>query len=533
MNRRRVLTHVLLYFFLLMLLTVIVGCSNSNDTTATATVATYSISGVVTLTGVPLPGVTVTLSGNSTGTYTTVADGTYNFTGLTNGGTYAITPIPAAGHTFNPGSTVVIFNGSDMAANFVATATASSHTISGTVTGAGVSSRVKITFSSASTTAEVLTGTDGTYTSPSLPDGGPYTVTPYLSGYSFTPPNISDIILSGANSAGNDFVATYSNFTQADLEGTWVVHTLETGTHNGWSHANVTIDSTGTLSFDSYIDSSGGSAPSDPIIWTINSSTGVISESGAGGNSANHYTLASNKSFIAGTQHSIGTSHPGLLIAQKKVTGTVYANANIWSKNFVFHQLNVGSSNKWQYGAGSTSSTGAVSISSETDPLSGTSTSIDTGGEIISVDSSGIVSMSDNYTWKGFLSADKRTIVGTVTEGTEYHMMIIQIIDGQSSSYMQTVGALPDYMLATGADPAPFWAYQVIGISGGVMSSLDWACSNSAVTPPGTKTISVSSSGTVTSTNSDFNGQLSYDAKFMVGTETFSAGVFALDVIMY
>jgi hypothetical protein len=92
-------------------------------------------------------------------------------------------------------------------------------------------------------------------------------------------------------------------------------------------------------------------------------------------------------------------------------------------------------------------------------------------------------------------------------------------------------------MLATtdATDLAPFWAYQVIGISGGVMSYETWVSSNSAVTltPPGTKTISVSSSGAVTSTNSDFNGQLSYDEKFMIGTETFDTGVFALDVIMY
>jgi hypothetical protein len=88
-------------------------------------------------------------------------------------------------------------------------------------------------------------------------------------------------------------------------------------------------------------------------------------------------------------------------------------------------------------------------------------------------------------------------------------------------------------MLATGAAPAPFWAYQLIDLSGGVMSSWIWECSNSAVTPPGTKTISVSSSGAVTSTDSDFNGQLSYDQKFMIGTETFDAGVFALDVIIY
>ena len=395
MNRIRVSTQVLLYFFMLMLLTVTVGCSNSDDAVPAATATTYSISGVVALTGGPLTDVTVTLSGNITRTYTTGADGTYSFTGLTNGRTYTLTPI-LAGYTFNPGSTVVIFNGSDMAADFVATATASSHTISGTVTYAG-GSGVKITFSRAgATAADVLTGADGTYTSPSLPDGT-YTVTPYRSGYSFTPPNSLPITLSGANSDGNNFEAEYANFTQADLAGTWVVHTLETGTANGWSHVNVTIDSTGTLIFTDCLDSTTSTTcPTGTIVWTINSLSGVISETVGGVLQDNHYSLSSNKNFIAGRQHSVGTSHPGLLIAQKKVTGTIYANADVRSKNFVFHQLNVGSSNNWEYGAGRTSSTGAINISSETDP-SGTDTPGDIGATI-SVDNNGVVSMNDNTT---------------------------------------------------------------------------------------------------------------------------------------
>ena len=318
MNRRRVSTQVLLYFFMLMLLTVTIGCSNYDDAVPAPAAATYSISGVVRLTGVPLTGVTVTLSGNSTGTYTTVADGTYSFTGLTNGRAYTLTPI-LAGYTFNPGSTVVIFNGSDMAADFVATATASSHTISGTVTYAG-GAGVKITFSSVGTTADVLTGADGTYTSPSLPDDT-YTVTPYRSEYSFTPANRS-IILSGANSDGNDFEAEYSNFTQADLVGTWVVHTLKTGTPNGWSHVNVTIDSTGTLSFTDCLDSTTSTTcPTGTIVWTINSLSGVISETVDGVLQDNHYTLSSNKNFIAGRQHSVGTPQSRLIDCPEKSDG--------------------------------------------------------------------------------------------------------------------------------------------------------------------------------------------------------------------
>ncbi|MGA2782503.1 MAG: hypothetical protein ABSF13_11395 [Smithella sp.] len=532
MNRRRVLTQVLLYFFLLMLLTATFGCTNNGyPVPATATDTTYSISGMVALTGGggPLTDVKVTLSGYETGTYTTGADGTFIFNDLKNGRTYTLTPI-LAGYTFNPASKVVVINGSNITADFVATSfTGATYSISGKVTGAE-ELNVKITFSSGSTIAEVLTNADGTYTSPSLPAGGPYTVTPYRSGNAFTPPNIPDIMLN-ANSTGNNFTAESANFTQADLEGTWNFQSVETGSWNGWVRGTVMIASDGTVTFESCLNSDSACSPAS-VVFTIDSMNGVIADSG---NADNHYTMASNKTFIAGKQYNVGTTHPALIIFQKKLDGTVYANTDLWSKSFVFHQLNVGLSNKWQYGAGSTSSTGAINISSQTDPYpSGTTTPGDVGATI-SVDSSGVVSMSDNTTWKGFLSADKRTIVGTVTEGTEYHMRIIQIIDGQSSNYMRIVGASPGYMLATTGttDPAPFWAYQLIGITGGVMSSLDWVCSNSAVTPPGTKTISVSSSGAVTSTDSDFNGQLSYDAKFMVATETFDTGVFALDVIMY
>ena len=89
-------------------------------------------------------------------------------------------------------------------------------------------------------------------------------------------------------------------------------------------------------------------------------------------------------------------------------------------------------------------------------------------------------------------------------------------------------------MLATGADPAaPFWVDQTISITGGVMTYMEWLSNNPAVTRPGTRIISISSSKTATITGSNFNGQLSYDEKFMVGTETFKTGVFVLDVYTY
>jgi hypothetical protein len=533
MNIRRVSTQVLLFFFMLMLLIVTVGCSKSDDDAVPGT--TYGISGVVSLTGGPLSGVTVTLSGRLTGTYTTGADGKYSFKGLPKG-SYNLTPI-LAGYMFNPASKVVVITGSNMNADFVATSfTGATYNISGKVTGVEVFG-VKIRFTSASTRAEVLTNGDGTYTSPSFPAGGPYTVTPYNSGFAFTPANISPITLTSANSTGNNFASESSAFTQADLEGTWEMHALETGTASGWNRVAVTIDSTGTLSFNGYVDSSGGSVPAGTVVWTIDPFTGVITESGTGGNPDCHYSMASNKNFIAGTQRSIGTTHPALLIAQKKVDGTVYSNDDVRNKNFVFHQLNVGLSKTWQYGAGSINGTGAVNITIKTDAVAGTSNPGDTGS-IISVGNDGVVTMTGigMATYHGFLSDDKRTIVGTATSDTGvYSLMIIQIINGECNCYISNIAGISyGHMLTTGAYPAPFWVDQKISITGGVMSFISWLSSNPAVTAPtGTQNISISSSKTATITGSNFNGQLSYDEKFMVGTETFDTGVFALDVFTY
>ena len=531
MKIRRVSTQVLICFLVMMFL-MVVGCVRSDDVIPAAA-ATYSISGVVS--GDIKAGVTINLTDAATAnaTATTADGGTYSITGLANGGTYTLTPI-LAGYTFNPASKVVAITGSNMTADFVATSfTGPTYSISGKVTGVDVLG-AKITISSASTIAEVLTDADGNYTSPSLPAGGPYTVTPYHSGYAFTPANISGITLS--NSTGNNFASKSAAFTQADIEGKWSLHELVAGTAAGWRHFTTTIDSDGNLSFADCFSTGSPTCPTGPIVWIIDPTTGVITESGAGGNPNNHYTMASNKNFIAGTLHDIGTTYPALWIVQKKVDGTVYANANLQSKNFVFHQLNVGSSNKWQYGTGSTSSTGAINISSQT-ASDGTPTTVDIGGAIISVDSNGVVTMTGTgmATYNGFLSADKKTIVGTVTEGTEYHMLIIQITDGQSSATSNIAGTSYSHILATGADPAPFWLHRTLSITGGIISfHLSWVSSNSAVTrPTGTQIISIGSSGTATIIGSDFNGQLSYDGKFMVGTETFATGVFALEVITH
>ena len=524
MNRRSFSTQVLLYFLMLMFLVVTVGtgCSKKDDATPATT---YSISGTVTLGtsgGPALSGVTINVTGTSTGTATTATDGTYTVSGLANG-TYTVTPV-LTNYVFNPISTVVIINGSGITANFVAAnQAAGTYSIAGTVSGA-VASGVKITLSG-DRDASVITGTDGTYTFSGL-YGGDYTVTPYLSGYAFTPASITITSLASYYS-GNDFVSAAANFTQADLEGTWNFQSLEAGSWDGWARGTVTIAADGTVTFDSCVNRDGACAPGSAVL-TINSTTGVIADSG---NADNHYTMAANKTFVVGTQHSEGTTHPAIIIFQKKVDGVSYANADLYNLSFVYHRLSVGSSTTWEYGSGTTNGAGVLTPGNYTDPT-GTYAS-GSGPGTVSVSSAGVVTFSDDTAFSGFLSSDKKTIVGTETSDTGvYTLMVIQITTGQSSSTSQLAGTSFLHTLASGS--ADFWAHQSMAItSGGVITfNDDFVASDSHTGPSLTEhpTISIGSSGTATADSGTFHGQLSYDGKFMVGVETYESGVYALDI---
>jgi trimeric autotransporter adhesin len=167
---------------------------------APGTGTTYSISGTVTLSGSGLSGVTVSTGSASA---TTATDGTYTISGLANG-TYTVTP-SKTGYTFSPTSTAVTISGANQTGkNFTATAVTTTYSISGTVSGA-VTSGVTMTLSGAGS-GTTTTATGGTYTFSGLAAGS-YTVTPSLSGYTFSPASTA-VTISSANVTGINFTST-------------------------------------------------------------------------------------------------------------------------------------------------------------------------------------------------------------------------------------------------------------------------------------------------------------------------------------
>jgi len=107
--------------------------------TAVSCSTNCTISGTVsfpgTLSGPPISGVTITLSGPSSPSTTTLANGSYSFTGLT-GGTYTVTP-SLAGYTFSPSIASVTTTSTTTVQNFTELATAGSFSITGSLTYSG------------------------------------------------------------------------------------------------------------------------------------------------------------------------------------------------------------------------------------------------------------------------------------------------------------------------------------------------------------------------------------------------------------
>ena len=190
-----------------------VNISGSNvtgqDFTGTP-VPTYSISGTVrTSGGSPISGVTMALSGASSATTSTDGSGNYNFSGLSNG-SYTLTP-SMSGYTFAPTSRNVNMSGANVTSqDFTGTPPSITYSISGKVTtrprgsvpGSPISG-VTMTLSG-DAGATTITDGNGNYSFSGL-NNGSYTVTPGMSGYSFTPTSIS-VTISGSNVSGQDFI---------------------------------------------------------------------------------------------------------------------------------------------------------------------------------------------------------------------------------------------------------------------------------------------------------------------------------------
>jgi hypothetical protein len=200
------MTHskLILNAALFALTALLIGCGGGGGGSSPIA-TTFTLSGTVT----GAASVTMNLSGASTASATTDASGNYSFSALTSG-VYTVTPT-LAGYTFTPTSSLVTVSGADVTGkDFVATAnTPGTYSITGAVSGS-VAQGVSITLTGTAT-ASTTTDNSGNYSFANLANGS-YTVTPSLSGYTFSPTS-SAITINGADSTAHDFTSSAASAT--------------------------------------------------------------------------------------------------------------------------------------------------------------------------------------------------------------------------------------------------------------------------------------------------------------------------------
>ena len=155
-------------------------------------------------------GVTMALSGSSSGTSTTSTNGNYTFTGLADG-SYTVTPSDSS-YIFNPTS-----GPATVASNQTATVNFGAIPVQGKIYSIAGNVKDKNGLNLPGVTMQLqwgstvlddtpgLTGADGNYVIPALADGLTYTVTPIMTDKSFNPASQS-VLVNGSNVTGKNFV---------------------------------------------------------------------------------------------------------------------------------------------------------------------------------------------------------------------------------------------------------------------------------------------------------------------------------------
>ncbi len=185
---------------------------------------TYSISGTVTAGGSGLSGVTVTAGAASA---TTDASGAFTLGGLA-AGSYTVTP-SRSGYTFSPASQSVTITSANVTGVSFTAAAVATYSISGSAGTAGAA----VSTGSVSATSD----SSGAYTLAGL-SAGTYTVTPSLSGCTFSPASQS-VTVTASNVTGVNFTATCGSGDVALTSGVPV--TGQSVAKSAWKYYSIVV----------------------------------------------------------------------------------------------------------------------------------------------------------------------------------------------------------------------------------------------------------------------------------------------------
>jgi LmbE family N-acetylglucosaminyl deacetylase len=386
--------------------------SNSNyfrDVTFVPNAApTYTISGTITGVG----GATLTLSSGGSAVATTTASGSgaYSFTNVLNG-SYTVTP-SLAGYTFTPTSAAVTVNGANATVTAFAAA-AQAYTISGTITGVGGAT---VTLSSGgSTVATITSGASGATYSFAAISNGSYTVTPSLSGYTFSPTSAS-VTVNGANATATAFTATAQTYTIS-------------GTISGAGGNGATVKLTGTASATTTANASGaysfsnvlnGSYTVTPSLagYTFSPTSASVTVNGANATvsafsstTAQTYTISGTIAGVAGATVTLSSGGSTVATITSGASGTAYSFTNVPNGGYTVtpslagHTFSPTSASVTVNGANATASAFTATASPTTYTITGTiigvagtTVTLSSGGSTVATITSGAAGTTYSFT---------------------------------------------------------------------------------------------------------------------------------------
>ena len=360
---------------------------------------------------------------------------------------------------------------------------------------------------------------------------------------------------------------TTISYTKADLQGTWRMSELiaanigntsttpvttqrksksSSSSWAGWIHGILTLDVNGNGTTSSVVKSDG--TTETPSSFSMNISTGGNVTINGDFNGF----MSSDKSTVYFTMSDGGGGY-ALAVMQKQTQVTTFNIADLQG-TWQLHSLktyNPSNSNQnagWLYGTVTLDGTGNGSISMTRND--GT----DSQNLTMSVTSDGIITMNGTDFY-GYMSADKKTVTITMTDnGGTYELMVMQkVISGTVFTTSNLQGRWQTHVLTTtqssnsGLNQQSGWSHGIIALNANGTGTADLVNSNDNKSSDPNNTnnntnnnndesgnavsLTISSSGTVTSVGSDLNGTLSADKNTILMTKSEDNGGYSLIVM--
>jgi len=346
-------------------------------------------------------------------------------------------------------------------------------------------------------------------------------------------------------------------FVQSDLEGTWNFNLLVTGVGAKWMRGNATIDASGNVAVNTFLDSSGNTSAPAGLFSTMNIlPDGFISQTGP--ETDFQGTLSNNqfKDILVGSA-SAGGASPMIAILQKQVTGISFSASDIKGTGqavagpliFVYHQLSSGVNQEWEYASGQIGSDQKVTYSSIKAPtprqLPGgvskvVTLAITSQGIVTETAIAGISPQPAALLKQGIMSADKMMIVGTATDAQgAFILRIMQFIHPPSIALTPSTYSLGDlagsynsHKLINGA--TPLWAYGYLSIdASGAATYASYLDSSGNSALPGAFVLAMDQQGVLTNAaDQSYHGKLSFFKDMFVSTGTGPTGEYSLGIAL-